>query len=141
MDALDERVHHATIATAINTELSPHFTYGYGDVPGMRSLDGQTNPDEQPNIYVLLAVQRRAATVNLRAGGARGVNPVRFSTRVVGRTRKEAQWARLKVATALDEQILSFGGLDGTPIQFENEDEIAYDDGRYAGLTRWTYQA
>lgn len=140
MTPLDERLHRATWKTVLDAALTPHEAYGYDDVPGMRSTAGAINAGAIPDIYVLLSVQRRFADVNIRAGAARGVNAVRLSTRVVGRTEDEAAWARLKVAGVIEEQIVAFDNVDSTPVWFENEDPIVFDEGRYSGLTRWTYQ-
>ena len=138
--AVDERAHRAAIKAAIEVSISPWFAYGYDDVPGLRGADGKVNAAEQPPIYVLLSVERRFADVNIRAGAARGVNAVRLSTRVVGRTEDEAAWARKKVSEALEENILTISSIETTPFWFENEEPIQFDDGRYSGLTRWTYQ-
>lgn len=137
---LDERLHRANWKTLIELSGAPTLkAYGFDDVPGMKGTDGQLNPGTVPPIFVLLSVQRRFVAVKYQSG-SRGVNAVRFSTRVVGRTEDEAAWARMKVAAAVEERIVAFGPDECTPVMFENEDPIAFDDGRYSGLTRWTYQ-
>lgn len=135
----DERAHFDVWKATLDANLDPHAAYAYDGVPGARSTVGAENEGIKPPIYVLLSLEGRAVAHN-RRGSQRGLNAVRMSTRACGRTWREAAWARLRAAEVIDEQMVSVGSVDTTPVIFENEEPIAFDGEGYSGLTRWIYQ-
>lgn len=134
MTVLDARLHAAAVRTAITAALAPSWTaYDYGKVPG---ADGNTGT--LPNIFCLVSVERRFNS-NLRLSAQAGTGGWRVSVRCLGRTVDEARWAMDRVTRALNEARLLIDGRATTPIQFESDQAPAFDDGRYSGLSSWTY--
>ena len=133
MSALvDARPVVEAIRTAIEAQLGGWQVYDYGQVPG---ADGNTGT--LPNIYALLAVERRG-NPQVRASARTTRTGWRFTVRVVGRTVNEARWALAKVAGAVNEAILVVGDEQTTPIQFERDQAPELDEGRYTALSSWT---
>ena len=128
----DERQHFAALATALTSKLGADRVYAYGKVPGS---DG--NAGTLPPIYVLLAVERRFAPESRQ--GRAGRSGWRVTTRYVGRSVAEAGWAALQVQKALDEVRVTIDGHASTPVTFESQESIDPDNGRFSGLTSWTY--
>lgn len=129
---LDERQHIAALSTLMTATLGPDRVYDFGMVPG---ADG--NPGDLPPIFALLALERRYVQPN-RAGRS-GVTGWRLSVRYVGRSVAEARWAQMQVAAALNEVTLTIAGVTSTPVTHESTTAIALDDGRFSGLSSWTY--
>lgn len=124
---MNEREHAKAWRTLIGGNLGSGGAYDYDDAPAAL-----------PGVYVLVTVSRRYAEPAY-ASGLRGTTPVRLTTLAVGRTVDEARWARQRVAAVVDESQTTVDGLVTTPVQFETETPIEPDDGRYSGLTAWTY--
>lgn len=134
MSALvDPRPHATAIKSAIAAALGSAHVYDHAELPG-----GYNDPDGTlPNIFVLVAIERRQSEVlrSARAGNAGW----RIVLTVLGRTVKECDWARLKVAEALGEQRLEVSGFWTTPIQFESDTAPRFDNGRFAADALYTY--
>lgn len=128
----DARPHATAAKAAIAAALGSSHVYDHGQVPGTY---GSTAP--LPNIFVLVAVERRASPV-LRSARAGNVG-WRLVVTALGRTVSESAWAAEKVALALNEQRLTVGGAETTRIQFESATAPRYDDGRFAANLFYTY--
>ena len=92
-----------------------------------------------PADYVEVTVSRRFGGEE-RNDGYIGTEGYRITTRVVGKFVANGRDMRDKVRTALAFKMLTVGSLTTTPIAFETEDPIGDDEGRWSGLTAWTYQ-
>lgn len=123
---LDERVHRSVLTAAIATHEDDLPVYDYGKVPSTL-----------PPIYALLSVER--TYVQPRKVGVATRSGWRVSLRYVGRSVAEASWAGLKAAQALDQQRLVFDGFTSSPLTHESTTQIEPDDGRFSGLTNYTY--
>lgn len=132
----DERPHFKAVESAINAQIGSWSVYEYGQVPG---LDGNEPPT--PDMYVLLQVERRAGASPLHASAQAGRIGWRASVRAVARTANECRWLQLKIADALDEQVLDVDGDSTSPIQLESGSAPASDKGWFESLSRWTYTA
>ena len=51
----------------------------------------------------------------------------------------EARAAREWIEAEIRNKSLTVDGRESTDVRFETEDVIEPDDGRYSGLTTWTY--
>ena len=135
---LDERAHRAALDTLLTAQVGDHV-YSPGTVPG-----DPANPVEAqrklplPNIFVVMGLERRYAD-RVVANGLATRTAWRLSTRYVGRSVDEAAWAAYHCALALEGARLVVNGLTSTPIRQESAQAIALDDGRFSGLTFWTY--
>lgn len=135
---LDSRIHAKAVHAAVTAQLQPRWqSYDFGKVPGADGIPGRL-----PDIYVLIAVERRF-NPNLRLSAQASSVGWRISARVVGKTVDEARWALARVADALNEKRLAItidaGTRKTTPIQFEAEQSPALDGGHQSALSTWTY--
>lgn len=133
---LDERPHVAAVTAAIaavNAQLGED-TYDDGDVPGMDD-DGE---DLVPRIFVVLKIERRylESTKSTRHSSR---SSWRISARYVGTTKNEARWAGARVSDAFESVRLSVEGFTSSPIEHETTSAVAKVDGRFSGLSTWTY--
>ncbi|HKY58305.1 MAG TPA: hypothetical protein VJL80_09730 [Aeromicrobium sp.] len=134
----DERIHRDVLEPLLRAALGvepvtgDQRLYDYGEVPGADGNDGVL-----PSVYVLLTVERRY--VGPRRAGRAGRSGWRITARYVGRNVDEARWALDKVTDAIDEARLTIGGYVSTPVTHESSTAIEPDDGRFSGLTVWTY--
>lgn len=137
--ALDTRAHSTAIKAAIEARLGGSHAYDYDDVPGSSQAG---SPDlrsaDLPDIYAAVSVERRYMPAR-RITAQAGRSGWRVAVRTVGRTVDEARWAQKRVAEALDEAQLTIDGLTTTAFQHESWTDADYDDGRYSGLTVYTY--
>ncbi len=131
--AIDERKHRDALDALLEPSVGAGRIYDYGTVPG---ADG--NAGSLPPIYVLLTIERRYAPVSRNVGLA-SRSGWRVTTRYVGRTVDEARWAAMKITDALDGARLTVDDYVSTPVQHESTTAIELDEGRFAGLTVWTY--
>ena len=129
---VDARPHLTAIKTAISETLGSQYVYDHGQVPGTFSNGGT-----MPNIFVLVALERRASPLlrSARAGDAGWL----ILTTALGRTVLECEWAQAKIAAALNEQRLNVGTNQTTPIQFESASAARFDDSRFAADAFYTY--
>lgn len=133
MSNLDPRVHASAVKAAITATVGAGRVFDYGKVPG---ADG--NPGTLPDIYVLTTVEPMGgALLNMAAKASR--RGWRVTARGVGRSVAEAGWALAQVSEALDEVALVVGGAATSPAQLESGQDAEPDDGRYSGLSVWTY--
>lgn len=139
MSVLDERVHLAVIDALLNAALGPDpanndgpRAFAYGTVPGEPG-----NPGVRPPIFVVRSLERRY--VEPQVAGRAAVGSWRLTTRHVGRTVADAEWAAAQISAALNEARLTIGGAQTTPVTHESTSAVAPDDGMFSGVTNWTY--
>lgn len=125
----DARPHSTAIRTAIDAAMVG------GD---WKAYDLDDVPKPLPHIYVVVHIERRY-NPSLRLSAQASFAGWRVSLRCVGRTVDEVRWVMNRVATALNEKVLTVSGEPTTPIQFENDESPELDDGRYSALARYTY--
>lgn len=119
--------HAAAWRAALETPLGKWSAYDYDDVPAAL-----------PNLYALVTVSRRFGD-DLRLSGGRRLVGYRATTLAVGRTVDEARWVRDRIEEAVADQRITVDGVETTLIRFESENPPEPDDGRYSGVTTWTY--
>lgn len=117
----------AAIRAALEVPLGKWSAYDYDDVP-----------TTLPNLYALTTVSKRAGAPIYFSGG-KAVHGYRLTTLAVGRTIEEARWVRDHIAGAIEDRAFTIGGRVTTRVRLETEQPIEPDDGRYSGLTSWTY--
>lgn len=131
MSITEEQVAAACL-TMLNTALA-----GYGVTPGtIKAYD----LDEARGV-TLEQVQvtcTRRYTPNERAGIGADL-PYRLTTRPVADTVTNGRSIATLVDTALAGNRVVAGGVTSTPVRLESSDAIGEDDGRYSGLTTWTF--
>lgn len=134
MSGTDLRPHATAIKAAIKAALPTSVNvYDYSTVPATNGNTGTL-----PASFVIVAIERRY-NPNLRMSAQAGGSGWRVSARCVATTVTNAGLLLAAVATALDEVEIDIAGEMTTPVQFESDETPAYDDGRYAGLSIWTY--
>lgn len=109
----------------LEAPLGSWSAYDYDDVPATL-----------PPIYAQVTVSRRFGG-EPRGCGRRPIVGWRLTTLAVGRTVDEARQARDWIHAALNEQRIA--SLGTSLIELESETAIQSDDGRYSGVTNWTY--
>ena len=128
---LSEVDHAAAIRAYLDTALAgatqQWHAYDYDDVP-----------DILPTIYAVISVTRRFAD-DFRFSYARNLVGYRLTTLAVGTTVDSTRWVRDRISAALTDTPLDLNGQPTTPVRFELENPIAWDDGRYSGMTTWIY--
>jgi hypothetical protein len=129
--ALDERLHDSALRALLKGPLNEQV-YGYGEVPGADGVEG-----ELPDVYVVMAVERRTAPVG--PGGFAQVSGWRVYIRGVGRSVAEARWAIARATAALDGARIEVAGVSSTPIAHESSAAVRPDDGRQSGLVEFIY--
>lgn len=125
--ALDTRDHASAIKTALGTALGQWDAYDYGDL----------GEDNLPSIFALISVERRTAPLD--RPGRSGRSGWRLGVRYVGRSIAEARWAEARVNAALDGLVLSVDGATSTPVAHESTTAVAPDEGRFSGVSSFTY--
>jgi hypothetical protein len=124
---LTETAHVAAIRDTLTDALGQWSAYDYDDVP-----------DKLPALYALVTVTKRAGAPVYMCGG-KATTGYRLTTLAVGRTVDEARWVRDIIAATIEDQALDVAGTPSTRVRLESEQPIEPDDGRYSGLTTWTY--
>lgn len=124
---MGEVAHAAAIRDALDAPLGKWSAYDYDDVP-----------DVLPGLYALVTVSKRFGAPIYMCGG-KAQHGYRLTTLAVGRTIDEARWVRDRIADALEDKPLTIDGDTTTRVRLESEQPIEPDDGRYSGLTSWTY--
>ncbi|MBS42917.1 MAG: hypothetical protein CMH83_19425 [Nocardioides sp.] len=138
--ALDTRDHHTAITTLIDAAVAPWRCYGFGDVPGRKSLRGDAlNPGTEPRQYVLLSVSRRSIPGAPRVTAVQSRSGWRADVRSVGGHRLEVQRLQFLIAQALEGAVLNIDAGESTPVAFETGEEPNADDGAVSALDSWTY--
>jgi len=117
-------------------EIGDHV-YDFGRVPGEKDVPGDT-----PDAFVLLSVERRYVAPN-RAGGTDRTG-WRVSCRFVDTSAANARLVGGWVRAALEStpgrgRRITVNGVTSTPITHETTSAVEADDGRYSGLSQWTY--
>lgn len=127
--ATDEQVAVAFVA-AVDAQL-----VGYGDST-IHALDlDDANGVAAEHVQVTLS-QRY---VEAERGGRQSGTAYRLTTRPVADTVSNAREIDHRVSLALSGVNLTVGGAYTTPIRLESSDPIGEDDGRYSGLSTWTF--
>lgn len=124
---LTETEHVAAIRDTLTDALGQWSAYDYDDVP-----------DKLPGLYALVTVTKRAGAPVYMCGG-KAATGYRLTTLAVGRTVDEARWVRDIIAATFEDRITDVAGYETTRVRLESEQPIEPDDGRYSGLTSWTY--
>ena len=124
------------IATAVKTALDTALS-SYGATAGaVKALDY----DEAQGVtleHVQVSAARRFAEVK-RAGVA-AQSPWRLQTRPVGNTVTNTRNIHQRVFIALSGVRITADGQTSTPLDMESADDIGPDDGKFSGLTTWTF--
>lgn len=137
--ALDVRKHVEALQALINAAAAPNEAYPHGEAPGdSRNPDVDARRKPVPAIYALVSVSRRTVPTT-RMNGRPSRTGWRVTVRWVGTTTSEALWLEQRISWALEGIALELDGLTSTPIQHESSGEVAPDEGRFSGLTRFTY--
>lgn len=136
---LDEREVAAAIKAALDATLAPHSAWDHGTAPGdpMNPVEAERNKP-LPSIFVLLGVEDIYVEPTHSSGGTATRCGVRFTCVYVGRTAKEARWAKLQTDRAVKGQRLVVGDLRSTRVRRESSRAIALDDGRFSGHSIYT---
>lgn len=124
------------IATAALALLNTALT-SYGDTSGAvkaRDLDDARGVSEE---HVQVTLTRRFA--ERERAGRESQSPWRLTTRPVADYVSNGREIQARCFTALNGIRLTAGGATSTPMRLESADVIAEDDGRYSGLTTWTF--
>ena len=128
-----ERAHAAAFIARLNAALGAPAAD-----PTRGAFDYDDVPDVLPKIYATVTVSQRGGAP-IRMCGGQPMYGWRATTRVVGRTVDEARAAREWIEAEIRNKPLVVDGRESTDVRFETEDVIEPDDGRYSGLTTWTY--
>lgn len=123
----DESTQATAIRAALEDALGKWSAYDYDDVP-----------TDLPGMYALVTVTRRSGD-DFRFSYGRQLVGYRLTTLAVGRTVDEARWVRARVSDTLSDRAVTIGDVPTTPLRFEVENPIEFDDNRYSGMTTWTY--
>lgn len=119
--------HAEAIRAALEVPLGKWSAYDYDDVP-----------ETLPNLYALVTVSKRFGAPIYFSGG-KSVHGYRLTTLAVGRSVDEAREVRDRITGAVEDQKITIAGQATTRVRMETEQAIEPDDGRYSGLTTWTY--
>lgn len=130
---LDPRAYSTAIKAALTESLGPDRVFEYGQVPG-----ADNTPGTLPYIFALISLERRF-NPDVRLSAETEVVAWRLSVRSMGRTISETQWAMFRVAAALNEKSLPVGDDFTSPLQFESDQAPELDDGRYSGMSTFTF--
>lgn len=127
----EEQVAAALIAL-MNAQLAT-----YGPTPGaVKALDlDDARSASLENVQV--TVSRRFATVE--RGGREAQHPWRATTRPVANTVTNGREMARRVEVALSGVRLTAAGGTSTPMRLDSVDDIGPDDGKFSGLTTWTF--
>lgn len=129
---VDARPHLDAIKAAIADAMGSDDVYDHSDVPGRFG-----NPGDLPDVFVLVAVERRYSPV-LRSAHAGNVG-WRVIVTALGTTVAESAWVLSRVADALNEQRLIIASQPTTRIQFESDTAPKFDDDRFTADAFYTY--
>lgn len=131
---LDEQTHFDAIEAALKVTVGDHV-YDYGRVPGLDDNTGTI-----PAQFALLAVERRFVPAS-RMSAQTAVSGWRVLVEVVAANYPaNVREGLADVASALNEQRLTIGDQQTTPIQHETSEAIVPDGkGWYSGRTFYTY--
>lgn len=135
--AVDSYQHFNAVKTLLLAPLNQKV-YEWGGVPGRKNAAGTTNVGTTPNIYVLLAVERRFAEPSLMVGRA-SRSGWRIATVSVGRTPGEVRYAQLQVARALEGVHLVIDGHTSTPVLAETPGGPQPDEGAMSAQDTFVY--
>lgn len=109
-----------------------------GSTTSWHAFDYDDVPDPLPANYVLVTLTRRFGD-DFRFSFGRQLVGYRLTTLAVGQTVDQARWVRQRVSATLADTSFTLAGQATTYFRFEVEDPIVYDDGRYSGMTTWTF--
>lgn len=126
-----------TISTEEPNAVAVLAALNAGSALAYESDDLKAMTDLPPN-YNEVTVERRYGGQS-RATGTTTRRGWRITARAVGITISNAREMRKRAATQLEGARVTVDGKTSTPIQFESADPIGEDDGRWSGLTTYTY--
>lgn len=125
----DEQVAAACIA-AINAQIA---SYGAAGIHAVDLDDARGVTAE----LVQVTLGRRFSEAE--RGGMEAQSPYRLTTRPVADTVSNGREIAGRVKAGLSGARIVAGGKTSTPVRLESEDQIGEDDGRYSGLSTWTF--
>lgn len=122
----------AALITAMNSALS-----SYGATPdAVKALD-YDDAAKATGDHVQVGLARRYTGVE--RAGREAQKPYRLTTRPVAGFVGSARGLDKRVDSALNGARITVDGATSTPIRLETSDEIGPDDGKFSGLTTWTF--
>ena len=105
---------------------------------GRQAYDVDKVPSTRPAEYVEVSVTRRFGG-EPRNDAWVGTTGWRIALRFVSQSSvPDARNMARQAGDALEFAVLTAGGLQSTPVQFEGAEEIGPDDGWFSGLTTYT---
>lgn len=129
---IDATLVRAAVTAVLQPAMPTGVTvYAPGKVPG---ADGNTGT--LPQKWLLLTIERRY-TETTHVGRTR--TAWRIYTRGVGDTEHNAQVILVRCSEALEDLLLTVDGETSTPVAHETSETVRPDDGKFSGLTAWTF--
>lgn len=123
------------IATAVISALNSALN-SYGATGTVKAYDY----DDAAGVtveHVQVSVARRFS--DAERAGRESQSPWRLQTRPVANSVTNARTIAQKCSAALSGSRLTIDGATSTPIRLESADDIGPDDGKFSGLTTWTF--
>lgn len=135
----DERAVSAAVIALFAA--APIPIYPTDEVPGSNDNPPPSSdapPEETPPVFADLTISRVYQPAQ-RYGGASTKVTWRVLIRVVGRTVREAQWAKNQVSLVMDSAMPDIAGVTCTPLSHEADTAISFTDGFQEGASSWTF--
>lgn len=130
--SVDENLVHAAVAAVLQPALPAGVSvYAHGKVPG---TNGSTAP--LPQKWVLLTIERRY-TETTHVGRTR--TAWRAYVRSVADSKHNASDLDTRCSKAIEDLLLTVDGETSTPVAHETSETVRPDDGKFSGLTAWTF--
>lgn len=124
--SVDENLVHAAVAAVLQPALPPGVSvYAHGK-----------EPSPLPQKWVLLTIERRYAETT-HVGRTR--TAWRAYVRSVADTKHNASDLDTRCSEAIEDLLLTVDGETSTPVAHETSETVRPDDGKFSGLTAWTF--
>lgn len=124
------------VATSARAALDTALTSYGGTAGAVKALDLDAARGVSAE-HVQVTLTRRFA--ERERAGREAQSPWRLTTRPVADYVANGREIQARCFTALNGVRLTAGGATSTPMRLESADSISEDDGRYSGLTTWTF--
>lgn len=121
------QAHAVAIEALLDAVVDPKGAFEYDAVPSPR-----------PTRYIEFGISRRFGG-EPRTSSRKATTGYRLSVRAVADTIKDARTMHEKARAALEGIRVTVDGRVSTPIQFETEEEVGPDDGKFSGHIAYTY--
>lgn len=129
---VDENVAHAAVKAVLQPALPAGVSvYAHGEVPG---TNGGTTP--LPQKWVLLTIERRY-TETTHIGRTR--TAFRAYVRTVADTKHNAGDLTLRCTEAIEDAVLVIDDVESTMVAHETSEAVKPDDGKFSGMTSFTF--